>query len=356
MRPSSIESFQEIRKQWGNRLLILGHYYVPDETLALTDRQGDSLALARFAQSNDDCRAIVFCGVHFMAETADILANAPEKIQARGGVRIPVILPEMGAGCPMADMASRPQVEACWETLESLFVADREITPVTYVNSSADIKAFCGRHGGVVCTSSNARQVLEWALSRRPRVLFLPDQHLGRNTAIQMGYTPADMVLWNRETGATPDALKTAKFILWDGYCPVHHQMTPEMVDASCTMLPNAKLVVHPECRQEVVSQSFGNGSTSYLISAIQKAPAGDAYIVGTEAHLVNRLRAEHPELTIHHLGQEHVCEDMARNTRDALFAAVENLNAATPTHLVAVPDAVAADARIALENMLRLN
>ncbi|MDO4582713.1 MAG: quinolinate synthase NadA [Planctomycetia bacterium] len=351
----SLGQFQKIREKWGEKLLILGHYYIPDETIACTDRQGDSLALAKMAASDEKCEAILFCGVHFMAETADILANAPQKVAARGGKRIPVMLPNLLAGCPMANMASRGEVEKCWKILAETLDVEKEVTPVTYVNSSASIKAFCGLHGGIVCTSSNAREVLEWALARKKRVLFLPDQHLGRNTALKMGISPDEMVLWDRQAGKALGNLEQAKVILWNGFCRVHHQMTPAMAQQMKTQYPDAKLIVHPECSQAVVAQSAADGSTSFLINVVQNSQPGEAFVIGTESHLVDRLQKQYPDREIHHLAEKHNCVNMEQNTLDALLGLVEAWDAGKPYNIVAVPEEIAAPARVALENMLRV-
>lgn len=353
------KEFREIRKAWGEKLLILGHYYVPDETIAWTDRQGDSLALARFASANEKCRAIVFCGVYFMAETADILANSPEKIAARGGVRIPVVMLDTDAGCPMADMAAPAQVEASWDYLGQLFDVEAEVMPITYVNSSAAIKAFCGKHDGAVCTSSNAKAVLKWALEQKKRVLFLPDQHLGRNTALALGVPEQEIVQWSRSYFKSVDdeTLKQARVILWDGFCLVHHGMTLEMTKQTMAEHPGAKLWVHPECPHEVVELSSVAGSTSLLIQSMALTSSLDHVILGTESHLVNRLREENQSLgraEVINLGREHICQNMAKNLRSKLFQVVAELNAGTPRNVVSVPEEIAADARKALRNMLR--
>jgi len=354
MKIHDVQEFRSVRAKWGKKLLILGHYYIPDETIALTDRQGDSLALSQIAAADETCEAIIFCGVHFMAETADILANSPEKLAKRDGKRIPVILSSMTSGCPMADMANMAEVAECWNRLGEL-VNTEDILPVTYVNSSAEIKAFCGRHGGVVCTSGNARRVLEWALKQKSRILFLPDQHLGRNTALEMGIPREQIVMWKKVEGALPENIKNAKIILWEGFCPVHNQMDAQKAAELKTENPNAKLIVHPECVQELVCQSESAGSTAFIIKEIQNAQSGDRFIIGTESHLVERLKNEYPELSIQHLGKPHPCEDMARNTPESLFSALEQLENDTLENLVSVPNEIAKDARIALENMLNL-
>ena len=354
MQIETIADFQAVRARWGEKLLILGHYYIPDETIALTDRQGDSLALSQFAASNETCEAIIFCGVHFMAETADILANSPEKVARRGGKRIPVLLPNFLSGCPMANMATMREVNECWNRLGQL-IDTNEVLPVTYVNSSADVKAFCGRHGGTVCTSGNARRVLEWALSQKRRILFLPDQHLGRNTSLAMGIPAEEIVLWQKKEGAPAAALENARVILWEGFCHVHHFMSAETARTLRAQNPDARLVVHPECSQAVVSQSASAGSTAFIIKEIQNAQPGESFIIGTESHLVERLRNTHPELKIQHLGEPHPCVNMARNTLPALFRALEQLENDALENVVTVPEEIAADARIALNNMLAL-
>ncbi len=355
MKIHDVQEFQLVRAKWGKKLLILGHYYVPDETIALTDRQGDSLALSQFAATDDACEAIVFCGVHFMAETADILANSPEKLAKRNGKRIPVILPDTTAGCPMADMANITDVKDCWKRLGKL-IDTNDLLPVTYVNSSAEIKAFCGKHGGVVCTSGNALKVLDWALKQKSRILFLPDQHLGRNTALAMGIPREQIVMWKKTDGTPAEQLLNSKIILWNGCCPVHERMNAQKAKELKNEDPDLKLVVHPECAQELVCQSESVGSTAFIIKKIQNAQNGEKFVIGTESHLVERLRNEHPELSIRHLGEPHPCNTMARNTRENLFKALESLENGNPENVVSVPDDIAADARTALENMLKLS
>ncbi|MBE6429144.1 MAG: quinolinate synthase NadA [Planctomycetaceae bacterium] len=356
---TNVEEFQTVREKWGEKLLILGHYYIPDETIALTDRQGDSLALSQFAAADETCEAIIFCGVHFMAETADILANSPEKIAKRGGKRIPVILPDMTSGCPMADMANMAEVNECWKRLGEL-IDTEDLLPVTYVNSTAEVKAFCGQHGGVVCTSGNARRVLDWALTQRSRILFLPDQHLGRNTALEMGIPREEIVMWRKADGAPAEAVRNAKIILWEGCCPVHDRMDAQKAAELKMEDPDAKLIVHPECEQDLVCQSESAGSTAFIIKEIQNARLGERFIIGTESHLVERLKKDYPELSIRHLGEPHPCEDMAKNLPEALFHALEQLEDGqfedgTLANQVSVPEEIASDARTALANMLKL-
>src|SRR5438105_4966637 len=250
---------EAVRRELGPKLLILGHHYQQDEVITHSDLRGDSYQLSQTAAASRECRVIVFCGVHFMAETADILANRPEKLLERGGERVTVILPDMAAGCSMADMAASDDVEAAWEELGEV-VDTHDITPVTYINSAASLKAFCGRHGGIVCTSSNAKAVLNWAFARTSRVLFFPDQHLGRNTAHSMGIPLDQMPVWDPHQdelgGNTPQALQSSKVLLWRGHCSVHQMFKPQHVDLLREKVPGVKVLVHPECPIEVVEKS----------------------------------------------------------------------------------------------------
>ncbi|NBP82011.1 quinolinate synthase NadA, partial [bacterium] len=298
-----------VRRRMGERLVILGHHYQQDGVIAHADITGDSYQLSVSAAAREACEAIVFCGVHFMAETADILVNRPEKLAARGGRRVTVVLPDMAAGCSMADMAAIEQVEDAWADMGEVIDTD-EITPVTYINSAASLKAFCGRHGGIVCTSSNARAVLEWAFAQRRRVLFFPDQHLGRNTARTMGIPLEEMCVWNPLAaaaggelgGVARDQFEKSRVILWQGHCSVHAMFRPEHVDAVREAVPGVKVLVHPECSMEVVDKADLAGSTSYIIKQVEAAPAGTSWAIGTEMHLVKRLEQQHPEQTIRFL------------------------------------------------------
>jgi quinolinate synthase len=351
---------QSVRQRLGPRLLILGHHYQRDEVIELSDLQGDSYRLSALAAENKECRAIIFCGVHFMAETADILANRPERVQERGGVRIPVILPDMKAGCSMADMAEIDQVEDCWNQLSQVIDLS-EVIPVTYVNSAATLKAFCGRHGGTVCTSANADAALRWASSRGRRVLFFPDQHLGRNTALRMGIPLDEMPLWDPQAdelgGNTKDAIQNSRVILWKGYCSVHQMFLPEHVDYFRANYPGIRILVHPECMREVVEKADVVGSTGKIIRAVEEAPAGTKWAIGTELHLVNRLKKNHPEQEIHFLSPVVcVCSTMFRIDLPHLCWAAENLAAGTPVNVIRVEEPIAADALVALERMLQLN
>ncbi|HOA51808.1 MAG: quinolinate synthase NadA [Thermogutta sp.] len=350
---------QAVREKMGPRLLILGHHYQRDEVIELSDLQGDSYRLSALAAENKDCRAIIFCGVHFMAETADILANRPERVKERRGERIPVVLPDMKAGCSMADMAAIDQVENCWNQLGQVIDLS-EVIPVTYVNSAASLKAFCGRHGGTVCTSANADVALQWALSRGRRVLFFPDQHLGRNTALRMGIPLEEMPVWDPQAeelgGQTKEAIQKSRVILWKGYCSVHQIFLPSHVDYYREHYPGIRILVHPECMREVVEKADVVGSTGKIIRAVEEAPPGTKWAIGTELHLVNRLKKKHPEQEIYFLAPVVcMCSTMFRIDLPHLCWAAENLAAGTPVNVIRVDDATAADALVALERMLQL-
>jgi quinolinate synthase len=351
------ERIAAVRAAMGSRLLILGHHYQQDEVIAMSDLRGDSYQLSKMAADSGDCRAIVFCGVHFMAETADILANQPAKLAARGGERVAVILPDMAAGCSMADMAAIEQVEAAWDEMGQVIDTD-DMTPVTYINSAASLKAFCGRHGGIVCTSSNARAVLEWSFARSSRVLFFPDQHLGRNTAHGMGIPLTQMPVWDPHAeelgGNTADNLRAAKVLLWRGHCSVHQMFTPQHVELFRAKVPEIKILVHPECPIEVVEKSDVQGSTSKIIRVVEAAPPGSKWAIGTELHLVNRLKNEHPDQEIHFLSPVVcMCATMYRIDLAHLCWSLENLLAGTPVNIIRVDDDTARWSLRALERML---
>jgi quinolinate synthase len=348
---------QRVRADMGSRLLILGHHYQQDEVIALADLRGDSYQLADLAAKHEDCRAIAFCGVHFMAETADILANRPERLAARGGQRVPVVLPDLAAGCSLADMADIRQVENCWNQLSGVIDTD-DLMPITYVNSAASLKAFCGRHGGIVCTSANARAVLDWAFARRSRVLFFPDQHLGRNTARAMDIPLAEMPLWDPQQGelggSTPETIRRSRVILWNGCCSVHQAFLPEHVTRLREKYPGIKVMVHPECMMEVVDLADAMGSTGKIIRAVEESSPGTRWAIGTELHLVNRLRREHPEQEIHLLSVAAcMCSTMFRIDLAHLCWAVENLAAGTPVNVIEVEPETARWALEALQRML---
>jgi quinolinate synthase len=353
---------EAVRRRMGPRLVILGHHYQQDGVIAHADLQGDSYQLSRSAAERADCEAIAFCGVHFMAETADILANRPEGVAARGGRRVTVVLPDMAAGCSMADMAAIDQVEDAWADLGTV-IDTADVTPVTYINSAASLKAFCGRHGGIVCTSSNARAVLDWAFARRRRVLFFPDQHLGRNTARGMGIPLDEMCVWNPHAlagtgpalgGNTPEQLAGSRVVLWQGHCSVHAMFRPEHVDAMRAHLPGVRVLVHPECAMEVVDKADLAGSTSFIIRQVEAAPPGTTWAIGTELHLVKRLERNHPEQTIRFLSPTIcMCATMYRIDLAHLCWSLEHLERGRPVNVIRVDDETARWAVTALERML---
>ena len=338
-----------VKKELGESLLILGHHYQQDPVIRFADLRGDSLKLSQLAAQSQNCRSIVFCGVHFMAETADILSR--DEVQ--------VYLPDMSAGCSMADMADLDSVEAAWADLGEI-IDTEELMPVTYINSTAELKAFCGRHGGIVCTSSNARAVLDWAFARRRRALFFPDQHLGRNTARTMGIPLDQMTVWDPRQnlgGNTAEALERCRVLLWKGHCSVHQMFKPAHVAQFRRQFPGIKILVHPECMMEVVDQADIVGSTEFIIHTIERAPTGSSWAIGTELHLVNRLAAENPDKTIHFLSpMVCMCATMYRIDLPHLAWCLENLAQGTPVNLIKVEPETARWGRIALERMLALN
>jgi quinolinate synthase len=344
-----VERIVDVKAALGESLLILGHHYQQDPVIRLSDLRGDSLKLSQLAASSQACRSIVFCGVHFMAETADIL-SADE---------VNVYLPDLSAGCSMADMADLDAVEAAWADLGDILDTG-ELMPVTYINSTAGLKAFCGRHGGVVCTSSNARAVLEWSFSRRPRALFFPDQHLGRNTARTMNIPLEAMVVWDpRMTlgGNTAERIDQSRVVLWKGHCSVHQMFKPAHISQFRRQFPGIKILVHPECMMEVVDSADLVGSTEYIIHTIEDAPAGSNWAIGTELHLVNRLQAENPDKSIHFLSpMVCMCATMYRIDLPHLAWCLENLAQETPVNRIKVDHETAHWARVALERMLAIH
>ncbi|MEW6500746.1 MAG: quinolinate synthase NadA [Thermodesulfobacteriota bacterium] len=338
----------ERKRELGDRLLILGHHYQQDAVYQFADATGDSLKLARFAAEARDRRYIVFCGVHFMAESADILTAADQI----------VILPDLRAGCPMADMASREEVEWAWRELAGVTGGSR-IIPVTYVNSSALIKAFVGTRGGSVCTSSNAERVLTWALDQGEKVFFFPDEHLGRNSAFALGIPDDEVVLWRRGErlgGNSPEQLQKARVILWNGYCTVHMQFKAEHVAMWRAKEPGIKVIVHPECRHEVVRAADQYGSTEGIIKAVSGAPAGSAWAVGTEVNLVNRLARQFPDKRIHSLSPfQCLCSTMYRIKPGFLLWVLDHLARGEVVNRITVPAEVAVEARLALDRMLTI-
>lgn len=345
-----------VKQQLGNDLLILGHHYQQDEVIAHSDLRGDSYQLSEMAAQNTDCRNIVFCGVHFMAETADILANRPAVLEQRGH-RVTVTLPDMAAGCSMADMAAIDQVENAWDELGEI-IDNSDITPVTYINSAASLKRFVGEHGGIVCTSSNAEKILEWAFEQSSRVLFFPDQHLGRNTSLKMGITNDQMPVWDPYAeelgGNTEEAIQNSKVILWKGHCSVHQMFQPEHVHSFRERVEDIKIMVHPECPQEVNDLADVSGSTGKIIQEVKAAPAGTKWAIGTELHLVNRLKHEHPEQEIHFLSPVIcMCATMYRVDLAHLCWSLENLANGTPVNTIEVDDETSKWSLIALQRML---
>ena len=353
------ERIAAVRAEMGPRLLILGHHYQQDEVIAFSDLRGDSYQLSALAAKDEQCQAIAFCGVHFMAETADILANRPERLAERNGRRVTVVLPDLAAGCSLADMAEIDQVEDGWQQLAEVIDVE-DLTPITYVNSAASLKAFCGRHGGIVCTSANARAVLDWAFTRRSRVLFLPDQHLGRNTARAMGIPLEEMPIWDPSRdelgGNDPETIRRGRVLLWQGHCSVHQMFLPGHVEQFRQDCPGIKILVHPECMMEVVDQAEVIGSTGTIIRAVEEAPAGTQWAIGTELHLVNRLKHQHPEQQIHFLSPVVcMCATMYRIDLPHLCWSLENLAAGTPVNVIEVDAETARGALVALERMLQV-
>jgi quinolinate synthase len=348
--PRELEArIRAAKTQLGDSLLILGHHYQQDEVIAFADLRGDSYRLAKMAAESTSCRWIVFCGVHFMAETADILTR-PE---------VDVILPDLAAGCSMADMADLDAVEAAWADLADV-IDTGQLMPVTYINSTADLKAFCGRNGGIVCTSSNARAVLEWSFSRRQRVLFFPDQHLGRNTARKMGIPLEQMPVWDPRLplgGSRKEAIRDSRVLLWRGHCSVHQMFRPDHLEQMRKLHPGIKVLVHPECTMSVVDGADLVGSTEYILKTIQQAPAGSKWAVGTELHLVNRLATENPDKTVLFLSpMVCMCATMYRIDLPHLAWTLENLERGAAVNIVKVPDETAHWARIALQRMLEVH
>lgn len=350
--PDLVARAQAAKAKLGDKLFVLGHHYQRDEVIQFADVTGDSFKLARDAAARPDAEFIVFCGVHFMAESADILTGPEQK----------VILPDLAAGCSMADMARQTQVERAWEALTAAGIADL-VVPVTYMNSSAAIKAFCGRNGGVVCTSSNAEVALEWAYEQKgsdTKVLFLPDQHLGRNTAVlQLGLGLDDCVVWNPlkpNGGLTTDELTNAKMILWQGHCSVHGRFSAEVIDALRAKVPDLNVLVHPECQHDVVLAADLVGSTEFIIKTIEAAPSGSSWAIGTELNLVQRLANAHPDKNIMFLDRNVCyCSTMNRIDLPHFVWALENLVEGRVVNQIEVDPQTEADALVALERMLAL-
>jgi quinolinate synthase len=329
--------------------MILGHHYQRDEVIQFADITGDSFKLAQAAAAQSEAEYIVFCGVHFMAESADILTSAGQR----------VILPDLAAGCSMADMATASQVQQCWSDLEKLGLTDA-IVPVTYMNSSAAIKSFTGEHGGTICTSSNAERSLRWAFAKAEKVLFLPDQHLGRNTAVNdLGLSLEDCVVWNPwkpQGGLTEAEIRNAKMILWRGHCSVHGRFTKQSIDDFRTRIPEINIIVHPECQNEVVSAADFVGSTEKIIKTVTEAAPGTSWAVGTELNLVSRLAANNPDKQVYFLDRAVCyCSTMNRIDLPHLVWALESLVAGTVVNEIKVDSETARYSKMALEQMLAL-
>lgn len=345
------ERIERARKTLGSRLVILGHHYQRDDVIAHADLTGDSYQLSVMAAERKDAEFIVFCGVHFMAESANILGQPHQK----------VILPDLGAGCSMADMATVEQVEDAWQQLKEIGVISdtTRVAPMTYMNSSAAIKAFCGRNAGVVCTSSNAVPLFDVYLKEFDKMMFFPDQHLGRNTGLKFGIPLDKMALWNPHEelgGNTEEELREAKLILWRGHCSVHGRFKPWHVDQVRQQVPGVKVIVHPECMYEVVEKSDLNGSTSYIINTITNAPSGSKWAVGTELNLVNRLAKKFPDKDIRLLAPDLcMCATMYRIAPQNLAWALENLVAGNVVNQIVVDDETKHYALVALERMISL-
>lgn len=355
MSPEEIsDGIAEAKKALGERLLVLGHHYQRDDVIQYADLRGDSYLLSKLAAEEKQAEFIVFCGVHFMAETADILTADHQN----------VILPNMAAGCSMADMAQTDDVEDAWDDLMSVFGEgsedDAEIVPITYMNSTASIKALCGREGGLVCTSSNADRAFKWAFKRGKRIFFLPDQHLGRNTGLKYGLTEDDMVVWNPFKpmgGLTPEQLRRAKLVLWQGHCSVHTRFSVAQVDKARADYPDVNVIVHPECMREVVDIADYVGSTELIRKTIEEAPSGTTWAVGTEINMVNRLASENPDKTIFCLDPIVCpCATMYRIHPAYLLWVLDGIQAGLVINRITVPDKTKREALLALERMLEIS
>jgi len=347
--PDLVERARAARKTLGKDVLILGHHYQRNEVIEFADITGDSFKLAQEAANASDVTNIIFCGVHFMAESADILTSDNQK----------VILPDLAAGCSMADMATANQVAQCWSDLTSIGVAE-QVIPVTYMNSSAAIKSFTGEHGGTICTSSNAQAAMNWAFTQGEKILFLPDQHLGRNTAVlSMGLTLQDCVLWNPWKplgGLTEEEIKKAKVILWRGHCSVHGRFSIDSVNEIRSRVPGVHVLVHPECTHDVVKSADFVGSTEKIIQIVQASPAGSKWAIGTELNLVQRISQANPDKEIYFLDKDVCyCSTMNRIDLPHLVWAMESLVAGTVVNQIRVAPEVAKYSKLALERMLAL-
>ena len=343
-----LDEIRQLRAKLGDKVLILGHHYQREEVIAFADVTGDSLKLAQHAASTP-APYIIFCGVHFMAETADILTSDAQT----------VILPDLAAGCSMADMADDAQVRRCWQELAEIIKPDETVTPVTYINSTAALKSFCGEHGGIVCTSSNCQRVLNWAWDRREKILFFPDQHLGENTALAMGVPEADMIIWDPARplgGNMPEAIDRASLILWKGFCSVHQLFRPEHATAMREKHKGIKILAHPECSRGVCETADFVGSTEAIIQHVAAAKAGQAFAVATELNLVNRLRLHNPDKPVYFLSPTIcMCSTMFRTDPQHLLASLREVDEGHVAHPIAVPQADQRWGKLSLERMLEL-
>jgi len=338
-----VQRIYEIKAQLGSRLLVLGHHYQQDQVIQFADMTGDSFLLSRRASECKDAQYIVFLGVNFMAETADILTSVAQK----------VYIPDLDAGCIMADMAEATRVRSCWEVLQRRY--PEEIIPITYVNSSAAIKAFCGENGGLTCTSSSADEAFRWALEQGKRVLFVPDEHLGRNTAVKAGIDPEEMAVWDRQR-STLAGSANPRVILWNGYCPVHQNFSPDSIAVVREKHPGIRVVVHPECSSATVQAADDAGSTEHIINCVKTSPPGSAWAVGTEINLVKRLSCEHGDKKIISLDETvQPCPDMLKINPRKLLHCLEKMLSGITENLVSVDSKTAGWARVALQRMLAI-
>jgi quinolinate synthase len=345
--PDLVDRALTARQTLGGRAFVLGHHYQREEVIRFADARGDSFRLAQQAAARPEAEFVVFCGVHFMAESADILTGDHQQ----------VVLPDLAAGCSMADMATLAQVEEAWEILEEWVPG--QVIPLTYMNSSADIKALTGREGGAICTSSNAARAMVWSFDQRDKVLFLPDQHLGRNTALAMGLAPEELVVWDPhrdEGGLDPERVRAARVLLWRGHCSVHNRFLPEHVDLVRQRIPGVRVLVHPECRREVVDKADEVGSTERIIKVVEASPPGSKWAVATELNLVHRLALQHPDKTVTFLDRTVCfCSTMNRIDLPHLVWALEELVAGRVPNRIRVDQVTRAHALTALHRMLAL-
>ncbi len=344
------ERITAAKRMLGDNVLILGHNYQRDEVIIHADLRGDSLLLSKLAAERSTYPYVVFCGVHFMAETADVLSQSNQT----------VILPDLAAGCSMADMAAIEQVDQCWDELGRVLAVEEEVTPAVYVNSAADLKAFCGEHGGITCTSSNARAVMEWCWARREKILFFPDEHLGRNMANTMGIPREQMIVWDPFLpygGNTRDTIQQARLILWKGHCSVHQMFQPTHIQYFRKTYPGIQVIVHPECHEDVVNQADVVGSTELIIRTVSQAPAGTSWTVGTELNLVNRLKHEQTDKQVFFLSPTVCrCATMFRIDAAHLCWAMENLAQGQVVNQIRVPADEKALAKVALDRMMAIS